>query len=152
MHCSGELNLEETANGFKITGQILGLEPGTVLNMAQKVTLIFQSTDNFFCFILMLKCQSFLSSKVGSKFWWLPWFPAVFYPGQTFCTRVYSHLPWLAPLLQTNGVQMHFHRYRLEKIWSWGSYTLILISWLIAGHGNSSTSWLVAPQKWSKIE
>ena len=42
---SGELNLEETANGIKITGQILGLEPGTVLNMTQKVTLIFQSTD-----------------------------------------------------------------------------------------------------------
>ena len=41
----GELNLEETANGIKITGQILGLEPGTVLNMTQKVTLIFQSTD-----------------------------------------------------------------------------------------------------------
>ena len=40
----GELNLEETANGIKITGQILGLEPGTVLNMTQKVTLIFQST------------------------------------------------------------------------------------------------------------
>ena len=42
---SGELNLEETANGIKITGQILGLEPGTVFNMTQKVTLIFQSTD-----------------------------------------------------------------------------------------------------------
>ena len=41
----GELNLEETANGIKITGQILGLEPGTVFNMTQKVTLIFQSTD-----------------------------------------------------------------------------------------------------------
>ena len=41
---SGELNLEETTNGIKITGQILGLEPGTVLNMTQKVTLIFQST------------------------------------------------------------------------------------------------------------
>ena len=41
---SGELNLEETANGIKITGKILGLEPGTVLNMTQKVTLIFQST------------------------------------------------------------------------------------------------------------
>ena len=34
---SGELNLEETANGIKITGHILGLEPGTVLNMTQKV-------------------------------------------------------------------------------------------------------------------
>ena len=41
----GELNLEETANGIKITGQILGLEPGTVFNMTQKVTLFFQSTD-----------------------------------------------------------------------------------------------------------
>ena len=41
---SGELNLEETANGIKITGQILGLEPGTVFNMTQKVTLIFQNT------------------------------------------------------------------------------------------------------------
>ena len=41
----GELNLEETANGIKITGQILGLEPGTVFNMTKKVTLIFQSTD-----------------------------------------------------------------------------------------------------------
>ena len=28
---SGELNLEETTNGIKITGQISGLEPGTVL-------------------------------------------------------------------------------------------------------------------------
>ena len=37
----------------------------------------------------MLKGQSFFTSKFGSKFWWLPWFPAVFYPGQTFCTRVY---------------------------------------------------------------
>ena len=42
---SGELNLEETANGIKITGQILGLEPGTVFNMTQKVTLIFRSAD-----------------------------------------------------------------------------------------------------------
>ena len=41
----GELNLEETAIGIKITGQILGLEPGTLFNMTQKVTLIFQSTD-----------------------------------------------------------------------------------------------------------
>ena len=44
----------------------------------------------FFCFILMLKGQIFLVSKVGSKFWWLPWFPAVFHPGQTFCTRVHE--------------------------------------------------------------
>ena len=43
----------------------------------------------FFCFILILKGQNFMASKVGSEFWWLPWFPAVFYPGQTFCTRVY---------------------------------------------------------------
>ena len=41
-------------------------------------------------FILMLKGQSsFLASKVGLKFWCLPWFPAVFYPGQTFCTQVH---------------------------------------------------------------
>ena len=33
----GELNLEETSNGIKITGQILGLEPGTLFNMTQKV-------------------------------------------------------------------------------------------------------------------
>ena len=43
----GELNLEETANGIKITGQILGLEPGTVFNMTKKVTLVFQSTESF---------------------------------------------------------------------------------------------------------
>ena len=41
------------------------------------------------CFILMLKGQSFLASKVGSKFWWLSWLSAVFHPGQTFCTQVY---------------------------------------------------------------
>ena len=44
---SGELNLEETANGIKITGQILGLEPGTLFNMTQKVTLIFQCTNTY---------------------------------------------------------------------------------------------------------
>ena len=37
---------------------------------------------------LILKGQSFLASKVGLKFWCLPWFP-VFYPGQTFCTQVH---------------------------------------------------------------
>ena len=40
--------------------------------------------ENFFkkcfCFILMFKGQSFLTSKVGLKFWWFPWFPAVFLP------------------------------------------------------------------------
>ena len=50
-----------------------------------------QKKKKFFCFILKLKGQSFLVSKVGSKFWWLPCFPAVFHPGQTFCTRVYAH-------------------------------------------------------------
>ena len=34
----------------------------------------------FFWFILMKISQSFLSSKDGSKFLWLLWFPAVFQP------------------------------------------------------------------------
>ena len=43
------------------------------------------SAENFH----MKISQSFLVSKDGSKFWWFPWFPAVFYPGQTLCSRVY---------------------------------------------------------------
>ena len=51
---------------------------------------IFLSKEKkYFCFILMYISQSFLACKVGLKFWWLPWFPAIFYLGQTFCTRVY---------------------------------------------------------------
>ena len=58
----------------------------------------------FFCFILISKGQSFLASKVGSKFWWLPWFLAVFYPGQTFCTRVYLQ----KCIVFSNNFQMEF--------------------------------------------
>ena len=34
--------------------------------------------------------SKFQGSKDESKFWWLPWFLAVFDPGQTFLSRVYS--------------------------------------------------------------
>ena len=32
----------------------------------------------YFCFIPMKISQSFLASKDGSKFWWLPWNPTIF--------------------------------------------------------------------------
>ena len=43
----------------------------------------------FFCFIPIEIIQRFLGSKVGSKFWWLPWCPAKNYPHQTFLPRVH---------------------------------------------------------------
>ena len=46
----------------------------------------------FFCFIPMKISQSFLCSKDGSKFWWLPWFPAQKNPPQTFFRGVYAQL------------------------------------------------------------
>ena len=42
-----------------------------------------------FCFISMKKSQSLLFSKDGSKFWWLPLFPAHEVLGQHLCTRLY---------------------------------------------------------------
>ena len=43
-------------------------------------------------FIPMKTSQSLMVSKDGSKCLWLPWFSAVFYPGQTFLSRVYTDL------------------------------------------------------------
>ena len=53
------------------------------------ILIFFSIFFHFFCFISMKTSQSLLVSKDGSKFWWLPWFPVVFYPGQTFLSRVY---------------------------------------------------------------
>ena len=50
-----------------------------------------KSTQFFFCFIPMKISQSFLGSKDGSKFWWLPWFPAKNHPPQFFLSRMYIH-------------------------------------------------------------
>ena len=36
------------------------------------------------CFISMKICQRFFDVKDGTKFWWLPWFPAKNYLPQTF--------------------------------------------------------------------
>ena len=40
------------------------------------VMSFFFKKNKFFCFIPMKTSQSLLVSKDGSKFWWLPWFPA----------------------------------------------------------------------------
>ena len=66
----------------------------------------FFVSKNFFCFILRLKEQSFLASKVGSKFWWLPWFSAVFHSRQTFCTWVYQTEIWIPGQSHVENGQM----------------------------------------------
>ena len=43
----------------------------------------------FFCFIPMKISQSFLGSKDGSKFWWLPWFLAQNNSCVNICNTVY---------------------------------------------------------------
>ena len=42
-----------------------------------------------FCFIPMKISQSFLCSQDGSKFWWLPWFPAQNNTCSKICNTVY---------------------------------------------------------------
>ena len=43
----------------------------------------------FYCFIPMKISQRFLGSKDGSKFWWLPWFPAQNNTCAKICNTVY---------------------------------------------------------------
>ena len=47
------------------------------------------SKKNLFCFIPMKISQSVLSSKDGSKFWWLSWFPAQNNSCINICNTVY---------------------------------------------------------------
>ena len=45
-----------------------------------------------FCLIPMKISQSFLCIKDGSKFWWIPWFPAKNHPHKTFLPPVYMFI------------------------------------------------------------
>ena len=97
----------------------------------------------------MLKGQSFLVSKVGSKFWWLPCFPAVFHPGQTFCTWVYSHrsktfnfkiIYWPLRVFWTfhrfcrlSGRKIEIHGYFWQQMWQVleRGHTTCFLAWVI---------------------
>ena len=64
------------------------------------------------CFIPMKISQSFLGSKDGSKFWWLPWFPAKNHPPQTFLACVYM------ASLRFLHFAIHFvmHYFRIDSV------------------------------------
>ena len=46
----------------------------------------------FFQSAILKTRQSLLVSKDGSKFWWLPWFPAKNHMDKTFLSRVYERI------------------------------------------------------------
>ena len=61
------------------------------LNFAKKYwELMVLRKGSFFLLNPMKSSQRFLGSKDGSKFWWLPWFPAHEVLGQHLCTGLYT--------------------------------------------------------------
>ena len=79
---------------MKFLPKILRIEVIEKLSFFESAILIFFSKI-FLCFIRMKTTESFLGSKDGSKFWWLPWFPA----NSLLCVILrYIQYMWLDPL------------------------------------------------------
>ena len=57
----------------------------------EKLRFLSRTFWIYFCFIPMNISQSFLDTKDGLKFWWLPWFPAQSNTCTKICNTVYKY-------------------------------------------------------------
>ena len=85
----------------------------------------------FFCLIPMKTRQSLLVSKDGSKFWWLPWFPAQNHQDKIFLSWVYQENMLLSGNFRGAFLRQHLlwpeyvihsHEVEVEKVRFWQSH------------------------------